>query len=182
MRAVRFARVWKETREKARLLADDRYLSIVEDLGGEEYEIARWARFVKEYDEHKVALYLPVPTAEFGESLAEMLDHTAKTGIGKIVTYRENPRYVLDPGGRWRSYQAARFGVSRQRYLEAIRGTRTVQRLLEKEQRQSHKEILPLQARAEAAEEALKDLGYDYAAQEEEVRHLRQELAFRGAE
>ena len=102
-----FTRNWGATRE----LEEGQYLPIHAIHAGKTFEIARWSRFSEEHDSDKLAVYLPVPTAEFGESLPEMLDHTVKTGIGKLVTFREAPRYLLDPGGRWRAYQAARFGV-----------------------------------------------------------------------
>ena len=182
MRATAFARNWQATRQVAKDLAADSYISIVSTYGGEDYEIARWSRYSNDHDAGKLALYLPMPTAIFGEALADMLDHTAKTGIGKLVTFRDAPRYVLDPGGRWRSYQAARLGVSRPRYTEAIRGSRTVQRILEKEGTRLRKDVMTLEARVEASEAALRDMAIDYAAQEDEVRYLRREAARLGQE
>jgi hypothetical protein len=182
LQAAAFAKDWRLTRQKVMNLADDEYLSIHAEHDGISYEVARWSRFTEEFDGEKKDLYLQVPTGLFGERLAEQLDHTAKTGIGKIVLFRDTPRYVLDPGGRWRSYQAACFGVARSRYLEAIRGTRTVQRILDKQQNQFRKESLPLKLRAQAAEEALADLEIDRGLLEEEVNHLRREVAHHGAE
>lgn len=182
MKAATFARDWKLTRQKVTDLADDEYLSVCAEHDGVEYEVARWSRFTDKFDRAKKDLYLLVPTGVFGERLAEQLDHTAKTGIGKIVLFRDTPRYVLDPGGRWRSYQAACFGIPRSRYLEAIRGTRTVQRILDKQENQLRKESLPLKLRAEAAEEALADLEIDRGLLEEELNHLRREVARHGAE
>ncbi|WP_143217042.1 hypothetical protein [Acetobacter indonesiensis] len=182
MKAVAFTRDWKLARQKAMNLADDEYLSIYAQHSGVKYEVARWSHFTDDFDRVKIDFYLPVPTRVFGERLAEQLEHTSKTGIGKIVLFRDTPRYVLDPGGRWLSYQAACFGVPRSRYLEAIRATRTVQHILDKQEKQFRKESMPLKIRAEAAEEALADLEIDRGLLEGEVSHLRREVARNGAE
>ncbi|KQQ13231.1 hypothetical protein ASF53_13690 [Methylobacterium sp. Leaf123] len=177
-----FTKDWKSTRALARDTDRTEYVSILAEHEGEEFEIAKWSRFSPKHDGHKVELYLPVTTTRFGESLGYMLDHTVKTGIGKIVTFRDAPRYVLDPGRQWRSYQAAIFGVTRTQYREAIRCSRVVQRLLDKEGTALRKEILSATSRVEAFEEAMSDMQIDYAAQEQEVRHLRLEVARIGAE
>lgn len=182
MKAATFAKDWKLTREEARALADDEYLSVLMEHEGSKYEVARWSRFVERYDREKVELYLPVPTGTFGERLADQLDHTARTGIGKIVLYRDVPRYVLDPGGRWRSHQAACFGVTPSRYLEAVRGVRTVQRMLDRQQKALRKHLITADARAEAAEEALEEMRIDFGVQEMEVRRLRADVRRVGAE
>lgn len=177
-----FTKDWKRTRDLARDTDRTEYVSILAEHEGEEFEIAKWSRFSSKHDGHKVELYLSVTTTRFGEALGDMLDHTAKTGIGKIVTFRDAPRYVLDPGRCWRSYQATLFGVTRTQYREAIRGSRVVQRLLDKEGTALRKEILTARSRVEAFEEAMRDLHIDYAAQEQEVHHLRLEVARAGAE
>ncbi len=182
MRAADFSKDWKRTREIARESEKGEYEPILANHDGEEYEVAKWSRYSSKYDLRNIDNYLKISTTQFGESLGEMLDHTMKTGIGKIVTFREEPRYVLDPGRRWRSHQAARFGISPTRYRDAIRRTRTVQRMMDAEGIERRKDVLTLQAQLEAAEAALEDIKFDYAAQEEEVRHLRREVARMGSE
>lgn len=182
MRSSTFTKDWKRTRTLARDTDRTEYVPIFALHDGDEFEIAKWSRFSPEHDAHKVELYLSVTTTQFGEAIGEMLDHTAKTGIGKIVRFRDTPRYVLDPGRHWRSYQAARFGVTRTRYGEAIRGSRVVQRLLEKEGTALRKECVTAKSRVDALQAAMRDLEIDYAVQEQEVRHLRLEIARVGAE
>ena len=177
MQALMFSKSWKATRDVAHNLTSVRYEPIIASYDDTKYEIAKWSRFSRELDGRKLDRYLPVTTSDFGEMLADMLDHTAKTGIGKLVMFRNTPRYVLDPGRRWRRYQAARNGVSIDQYTSAMRQSRVIQRMLDASTEELRKAKLTLNMQLQAAEAQYDDLKYECGRMAEEVAHLRHEVA-----
>jgi hypothetical protein len=72
--------------------------------------------------------------------------------------------------------------MSTYRCTRSMTASSTVQRILEKQENQLRKAGLPLKLRAEAAEEALADLEIDRGLLEDELNHLRREVARHGAE
>jgi hypothetical protein len=111
-----------------------------------------------------------------------MLSHTISTGIGKVVTFRDAPRYVLAPGRDWRAFVAARFGISRSRYLDYVKWSRIGELLLEKNAEEANQKERSLQAQIEAFEETLRDMSIERAAIENELSELRRRLARFGDE
>ena len=158
MKLIEFTRDASAAKAAITDLAADHYRPIVETWNAENFTVAGWSKYSSEFDEEKLDRYLSVSTKVFGECTAFIVNHTVNTGIGKIVTFRERPRYVIDPGKNWRSYLAARFGVSRKRYAAAAQSSRLVERLIESATENETSKIRSVTAKLRAAEESLEDL------------------------
>lgn len=182
MRLLEFTRDATAAKAAVRDLPADQYLPISDTIDGERFAVAGWSRYSADYDAAKLDSYLRVSTKLFGECTAFMLSHTINTGIGKIITYRDQPRYVLDPGRKWRSYLAARFGISRKQYSAAAQSSRLVERLIEQATAGETSKIRSITADLHAAEELLEDMAFERASIEQEVRSLRGQMRQRAAE
>ncbi len=176
MRLIEFTRDAAAAKEAANELGDGEYLVINDTLNGERFAVAGWSRYVAAHDEDKLDRYISVSTKLFGECTSFVVNHTVHTGIGKIITFRDQPRYVLDPGTRWRSYLAARFGISRKQYSAAAQSSRLVERLIEKAKANETSKARSLHADLAAAEELLNDMVVERGLLEQEVRALREQM------
>ena len=176
MRLIEFTRDAAAARAVANDLGDGKYLAINDTLNGERFAVAGWSRYSPAFDEDKLDRYVHVSTKVFGECTSFVVNHTVHTGIGKIITFRDQPRYVLDPGTRWRSYLAARFDISRKRYSAAAQSSRLVERLIEKATANQTSKARSLKADLAAAEELLNDMMVERGLLEQEVRALREQL------
>jgi hypothetical protein len=176
MRLIEFTRDAAAAKEAAKKLSDSEYLAINDTLNGERFAIAGWSRYVPAHDEEKLDRYISISTKLFGECTSFIVSHTVHTGIGKIITFRDQPRYVLDPGTKWRSYLAARFGISRKQYSSASQSSRLVERLIEKAKASETSKARSLHADLAAAEGLLDDMGLERGLLEQEVRALREQL------
>ena len=182
MRAFEFTTSWRETREDAHATPRDRYTQIYDYVDNERFQIARWSRFHPEFDREHADQFLKITAKDFGANLGWMLSHTVSTGIGKIVTFRDAPRYVLAPGRDWRAFVAARFGISRARYLDLVKWSRIGELLLEKNAEEANQKEWSFQAQIAAFEETLRDMNIERAAIENELSELRRRLARFGDE
>jgi len=180
--AVEFTKSWHETKKDALSTPRDRYTSIHDFVHSERFQVARWSRFHEELDRERAEQLLKVTAKDFGANLGWMLSHTISTGIGKIVTFRDAPRYVLAPGRDWRAFVAARFGISRTRYLDHVKWSRVGEFLLQKNEEAANQKERSFQAQIEAFEETLKDMNIERAAIEGELSELRRRLARFGDE
>ena len=182
MRLIEFTRDAVAAKEAADEVGDDRYTPITETVNGERFSIAGWSRYSPTEDAHKLNQYLTVSAKLFGENTSFVANHTVCTGIGKIITFRDQPRYVLDPGARWRTYLAARFGISRKYYSDAARSSRLVELLIERAKARENLKVRSIQAELDAAEELLDDMTVERGLLEQEVRSLRERLRRQPAE
>lgn len=176
MKARDFTRDWAATRGIAENLASDRFRVIRERVGTVRYTIARWSAYDDDLDRENAEHYLRIPMRAFGEALGAMLGHTVWTGIGKLVTFRDRPRFLLEPYREWRSYVAARFGTSRHDYLDSVRWSRIGELLLEEAADQTERKVRSLERQISATEATLRDLEIDYGVIEKELSHLRQRV------
>jgi hypothetical protein len=163
-------------KDAADKLPVDEYLPIIDTVDGERFAVAGWSRYSARYDADKHDLYLPISMKLFTESTSFVVNHTVHTGIGKIVTFRDQARYVLDPGKKWRSYLAARYGVSRKKYSLVMQSSRVVERFIERATAEETSKVRSLKADLAAAEELLDDMAVERGLIEQEVRALREEL------
>jgi hypothetical protein len=182
MRLIEFTRDAAAAKEAAKALGDDEYIAITDTVDGERFAVAGWSRYVSRHDEDKIDRYISVSTKLFGECTSFIVNHTVHTGIGKIITFRDQPRYVLDPGMKWRSYLAARFGISRKRYSGAAQSSRLVERFIEKAKAKETSKARSLHADLAAAEELLDDMAVERGLLEQEVRSLREQMRRRPPE
>jgi hypothetical protein len=182
MLATEFTRSWPDTKEDARTTPRDRYTKVYDYVDNERFQIARWSRFHSEFDREHAEQFLKVPAKDFGANLGWMLSHTISTGIGKIVSFRDAPRYVLAPGRDCRAFVAARFGMSRSRYIDFVKWSRIGEILIEKNAEEANQKERSFQAQIEAFEETLRDMSIERAVIENELSELRRRLARFGDE
>jgi hypothetical protein len=180
--AVEFTKSWRVTKENALATPRDRYTSVHDFVESERFQIARWSRFHDELDRERAEQFLKVTAKDFGANLGWMLSHTISTGIGKIVTFRDAPRYVLAPGRDWRAFIAARFGISRTRYLEHVKWSRVGELLLEKNEEAANQKERSFQAQIAAFADTVRDIGIEHGALVNELSELRRRLARFGDE
>jgi hypothetical protein len=179
MHVTRFTTDFAAAKEKVKAIPADHYINITDSIGDKKYNVARWSQFSKKYDSENIDEYLKIPMKTFTTKLPLILNHTIFTGIGKIVTFRDDPRYVLEPGGNWRSYLADVFGVTRKAYSRAVQGSLLVSRLIEAEVAEALAEASAKVRKAEVAqaevERAMKEMEFEWGLVAQEISHLRSE-------
>lgn len=173
-------RDFEAMRKHAKALPPDRYEPVERAVDGETFEEAKVSLFLNKIDKAKVSTYYTAPI-RFGEhnwGLMQTLPTVA--GIGVILTYRGEPRYVVDPGARWRSSLAARLRIPRKDLERLIAATRLVARLMEAGP--SGSKIMSLEQELQTLRVDLGVTQAEVAEKEEYIRYLERELARRGGE
>lgn len=177
MRAGAFVRRWKSAVEAIKRQPAGKYEPIEIHIDGESFEIGKFSRFEPDFgDEEKLDKYLVTSTKDFSRRTSFFAEHVFSTGIGLIITFRGIPKYIIDPGVRWRSSLATQFGISRTRYAEVARHSRLVERIVASGVERERQKRLTAEQRLFATIEEFEQLKAELAMMDQEVRHLREEV------
>lgn len=156
----------------------DEYESITDTLEvlgeDEEFEVLRISKFHPKYDGNKQ--YIETTIREFNDNKAKFSRLTMYLGIGRLITFKHKPVFVLEPGADAIKYVAHLERVSINNLVTAMRRGQLGRKVRSEDRLALKNSIAQQEAEMRALEERALELEREKATVMEELAHLRKKL------
>ena len=158
----------------------DRYGHVVAGVGGVDFNILTVSHFDDDVDGDRTLI--ETASRDFDDGSAYFTHITRDALVGRVITHRGRPRYVIEPGPDALDYIATREGVSVKRLIRAAREGELGRRLAAVAIREEKHKRVMAEATTITLNGRIKDLEDEIGLLVTERNHLQRELARRGAE
>lgn len=158
----------------------DRYGHVIARTDGDEFKILTVSHFDPDVDDEQKLI--ETASRDFDDSSAYFMHITRDVLVGRTITHRGKPRYVIEPGPDALDYMAAREGVSVKRLIRAARRGELGRRLAGIAIRDEKRRRVAAEATIAALDSRIHELEEEIGSLVQERNHLQRELARRGAE
>ncbi|POZ61975.1 hypothetical protein C2I19_10810 [Chromobacterium alticapitis] len=140
----------------------------------EEFEVLRISKFHPKYDGNKQ--YIETTIREFNDNKAKFSRLTMYLGIGRLITFKHKPVFVLEPGADAIKYVAHLEGVSMNNLVNAMRKGQLGRKVRSEDRLALKNSVAQQEAEMRALEERALELEREKAIVMEELAHSRKEV------
>jgi hypothetical protein len=172
-----FTADWRDVIEST---PPDRYGHVVAAAGGADFKILTVSHFDNDIDGDRALI--ETASRDFDDGSAYFTHITRDALIGRMITHRGRPRYVIEPGPDALDYMAAREGVSAKRLVRAAREGELGRRLSAMAMREEKRKRNAAETTIAALNGRIQELEDEIGMLVKERNHLQRELARCGAE